>query len=228
MKFASPLMPGILLQRYKRFFADVQLKDGRRVVAHCPNSGSMLGLKEPGSKVWLSAIQGPKLAWRWEMIEIGGCKVGVNTLLPNRIVTEALGQKKIPELAGYDSVRREVPYGTNSRVDLLLEGPVSCFVEIKSVTLRRDSRAEFPDAVTERGTKHLRELAQEAQKGKRAVMMYVVQRSDCDRFSIAADIDPVYAKAFERATRDGVETLCYQCVITETEMALGKALPVSL
>lgn len=228
MKFAHPLTPGVLIQRYKRFFADVQLSDGRCVVAHCPNSGSMLGVKEPGSKVWLSATQGPKLAWRWEIIEIGNSKVGINTLLPNRIVVEALDEKKIPELIGYDSVRREVAYGTNSRVDLLLTGSVMCFVEIKNVTLRRGDRAEFPDAVTERGTKHLRELAQETRKGNRAVMIYIVQRTDCKQFSIAADIDPVYAKTFEAATKAGVEALCYQCIIKETEITLDKALPVGL
>ena len=166
MKFHAPLVEGVLLQRYKRFLADVQLSSGEIVLAHCANSGSMLSVKEPGSKVWLSPAAAParKLRYTWELIEVNGAMVGINTGLPNRIVAEAIAAGEIKELAGYDSLKREQKYGKNSRIDILLESPGRplCYVEIKNVTMRRGfppaHRAEFPDSVTARGAKHLVEM----------------------------------------------------------------------
>jgi sugar fermentation stimulation protein A len=231
MKLNTPLTRGVLVERYKRFFGDVKLEDGSIVTAHCANSGSMMNVKEPGSPVWLSANQNPKakLDWRWEMIEIDGAKVGINTMHPNRIVEEAILERKIKELTGYAECRREVKYGKeNSRIDLLLEDPGLCYVEVKNVTLKRENRAEFPDAVTSRGTKHLRELHEMVKDGHRAVMVYLVQRADCDYFTVAGDIDPEYAEGLREAMAGGVEVLCYQCVLTEEEILLDKALEIRI
>ena len=229
MKLNTPLTKGVLVERYKRFFADVRLADGSVVTAHCANSGSMMNVKEPGSKVWLSANQNPKakLDWRWEMIEIDGAKVGINTMHPNRIVEEAIKISKIKELTGYSSLRREVGYGSeNSRIDLLLEDPELCYVEVKNVTLKRGAKAEFPDAVTTRGAKHLRELSLMVRDGHRAVMVYLVQRPDCQVFTIAGDIDPAYFETLKSAMKVGVEVLCYQCTLTEEEIILDQPLKI--
>lgn len=215
MKFEEPLVKATLLKRYKRFLADVRLADGSEVTAHCANPGSMMGLTEPGSVVWLSPNTNPKakLDYRWEMIEVEGGLVGINTSRPNRIVEEAITEGRVPELMGYESLRREVKYGQNSRIDLLLEGPGRgdvprlCYVEVKNVTLRRDGFAEFPDAVTARGAKHLRELSDMVRQGHRAVMLYLVQRTDCRTFRLARDIDPGYGAAFDQALAAGVEAL---------------------
>jgi len=231
MKLNTPLTRGVLVERYKRFFADVKLDDGTIVTAHCANSGSMLSVKEPGSTVWISPNQNPKakLDWRWEMIEVEGVKVGINTMHPNRIVEEAINANKIKELTGYKTLRREVKYGSeNSRIDLLLEDPGLCYVEVKNVTLKRGARAEFPDSVTTRGAKHLRELSQMVREGHRAVMVYHVQRPDCDAFSIADDIDPAYATELAAAIKAGVEVLCYQCKLSEEEIILDKPLKISI
>lgn len=215
MRFPRPLARGVLLKRYKRFLADVRLADGSVAVAHCANPGSMLGLAEPGGEIWLlaSADAKRKLAWSWELVRAGGHLVGLNTGLANRVVAEALAAGRLAELSGYASVRREVPYGLGSRIDLLLESPGRpiCYVEVKSVTLRRGRLAEFPDSVTARGAKHLAELAAMARTGHRAVMLYVAQREDCTGFALAADIDPAYARAFAEARAAGVEALCYYC-----------------
>jgi len=223
MKFPAPLTRGLLIRRYKRFLADIELESGGMITAHCANPGSMMGLAEPGSEVWLSANTNPeaKLDWRWELVRtVEGHLVCINTGHPNKVAAEAIGVGAIPELAGYGSLRREVKYGANSRIDILLEDAARppCYVEIKSVTLRRPdgdapTAAEFPDAVTKRGAKHLMELAGVAENGGRAVMLYLVQRGDCDRFRVAADIDPGYAAAMAEARNRGVEALCYQCRI---------------
>jgi sugar fermentation stimulation protein A len=231
MKLNTPLTRGRLVERYKRFFGDVKLEDGSVVTAHCANSGSMMNVKEPGSPVWISANTNPKakLDWRWEMIEIDGAKVGINTMHPNRIVEEAILENRIKELRGYKECRREVKYGLeNSRIDLLLEDPGLCYVEVKNVTLKRENRAEFPDSVTSRGAKHLRELIEMTKDGHRAVMIYLAQRSDCDYFTVAADIDPEYAKGLKEAIEGGVEVLCYQCVLTEEEILLDKPLEIRI
>jgi sugar fermentation stimulation protein A len=219
MRFSAPLVPGCLVRRYKRFLADCRLDGGEEVTAHVANSGSMLGLSTPGARVFLSRSTDPKrkLAWSWELVEVGGALVGINTGLPNRVVAEAIIDGRIPALAGYQILRREVAYGVRSRVDLLLEGEgrPPCYVEVKSVTLSRQAGlAEFPDAVTARGAKHLGELAAMVGAGARAVLVYLVQRGDCSAFEIAADIDPVYAAAARAAAEAGVETLVAHADVT--------------
>lgn len=220
MQFPSPLVKGRLLKRYKRFLADVELEDGETVTAHCANPGSMLGLADPGTAVWLSRSDKPnrKLKFSWELLEVnlgaGPALVGINTSHPNNIVGDAIAEGRIAELAGYESLRREVKYGRNSRIDILLEDPVKapCYVEVKNVHLMREAGlAEFPDSVTARGAKHLDELSDMVASGARAVMMYLVQRNDADRFSLAADVDPHYVQRFEAARTAGVEALVYGC-----------------
>ncbi|MGQ0456844.1 MAG: DNA/RNA nuclease SfsA [Hyphomicrobium sp.] len=235
MKFPAPLLPGRLAQRYKRFLADVRLDDGATVTATCPNTGSMLGLTAPGSRVWLSTSDSPTRKYRhtWEMIEAdGGCGptlVGVNTNHPNALVSEAIAAGAIPELAGFKSARREVKYGVNSRIDILLEGGAkgqTCYVEIKNVHLMREAGlAEFPDSKTERGAKHLIELAAMVREGHRAVMVFLVQRQDAERFAIASDIDPAYRAAFDAAATAGVETLCYRCALSPESIAIDRKIP---
>nr|AMP57232.1 sugar fermentation stimulation protein [uncultured bacterium] len=212
MRFPVPLVSGRLVRRYKRFLADCLLDSGEEVTAHVANSGSMLGLATPGARVYLARSDDPKrkLAWSWQLVEANGALVGIDTGLSNRIVAEAIAAGGIPAFAGYETLRREVPYGVRSRVDMLLEaeGRPRCYVEVKSVTLsRRAGVAEFPDAVTARGAKHLAELANMVDLGARAALVYLVQRGDCDRFEIAADIDPAYAVAAAAAWATGVEML---------------------
>jgi sugar fermentation stimulation protein A len=230
MQFCSPLERGRLVQRYKRFFADVVLDDGREITAHCPNPGAMLGLNTPGLPAWLSRSDSPtrKLPHTLELVEADGGLVGINTMHPNRIVAEALAAGAIPELAGYDDIRREVKYGAASRVDFLLtgEGRAPCWLEIKNVHLMRGGGlAEFPDCVAARSLKHLGELSREVQDGARAVMLFVIQRGDCDGFDAAADLDGAYAKGLAAAARAGVEVLCYDCDIGFDRIALRRRLP---
>ena len=232
MEFPDPLIPGKLIKRYKRFLADVELEGGEMVTAHCANSGSMLNVKEPGSEVWLSPARNPdrKLRYTWELIKTGDTLVGINTALPNSIVEEAIVARKIPELKGYAYLRREVKYGKNSRIDILLEDPLlpKCYVEVKSVTLKRglekNNLVEFPDSVTTRGAKHLAELSDMIAQGYRSVMLYLVQRQDGDTFTIAADIDPAYKTALDKAINTGVEILCYQCTVDTQKIEISKSL----
>jgi sugar fermentation stimulation protein A len=236
MRFAEPLLRGTLLRRYKRFFADVVLDDGGSVTAHCANPGSMLSVDRPGSEVWLSRARGVTrtLAYSWELIRVGDCLVGIDTGRPNRLVAEALAQNRIPELAGYTSVRREVRYGRDSRIDLLLESPgrPTCLVEVKNVTLKRGFGArgpvEFPDSPTLRGAKHVGELAEAVERGDRAVMLYVAQRPDADRLAFAFDLDPEYARAVRVAADAGVESRCYRCHVDLEEVRLAEPIPVEL
>ncbi|MFO1172561.1 MAG: DNA/RNA nuclease SfsA [Hyphomicrobiaceae bacterium] len=237
MKFLSPLLRGTLVQRYKRFLADVRLATGETITATCPNTGSMLGLTSPGSTVWLSVSDSPtrKYPHTWEIIEAdlgkGPALVGINTGHPNRLVADAIEAGLVPELTGFATMRREVRYGKNSRIDLLLETPGSgcCYVEVKNVHLARASGlAEFPDCVTERGMKHLAELSDMVKAGHRAAMVYLVQRGDCERLAIARDIDPAYADAFDKARKKGVEMLCLACEITPEEIRVARALPIDV
>lgn len=235
MQFPDPLVRGTLVRRYKRFLSDITLENGETVVAHCANPGAMTGLNTPGMEVWLSPNRNPKakLDWRWELVRAEGGLVGINTAHPNNIVAEAVGNGRIEELAGYENLRREVKYGQNSRIDILLEGPdrPSCYVEIKNVHLRRPeldhpTAAEFPDSVTKRGAKHLAEMSEMVGQGHRAVMVYLVQRTDCDHFRLAGDIDPDYASAFSKARAAGVEAICYTCKIDRDGIELSHSLPI--
>lgn len=235
MQFPNPLISGTLIKRYKRFLADVKLDDGREITAHCANPGSMMGLAEPGSRVWLSPSDNPKrkLKFSWELIEVdlgkGPALVGINTSHPNGLVADAIANGRIEELSGYGSLRREVKYGQNSRIDILLEddGKAPCYVEIKNVHLMRDAGlAEFPDSVTARGAKHLGELAQMVAEGNRSVMVYLVQRDDAKRFSLARDIDPKYAEAFDAASGSGVEAIAYSCRLTPEGIEVDSPLPI--
>ncbi|WP_417790177.1 DNA/RNA nuclease SfsA [Terasakiella pusilla] len=231
MKFETELIKGTLIKRYKRFLADVTLENGEVVTAHCANSGSMLSVKDEGATVWLSPSNNPKrkLKYTWEIIEVEGCNVGINTGHPNKIVEEAILAGQIKELTGYAKLRREVKYGQNSRIDVLLEDDdkPKCYVEVKNVTLKRGQNADFPDAVTARGAKHLRELGDMVEEGHRAVMFYLVQRSDCAIMDIARDIDPTYDKELKAAIKRGVEVICYQCDVGLDEIKVTSALDVA-
>jgi sugar fermentation stimulation protein A len=230
MRLPQPMTHGRLVARYKRFFADVILDDGRAVTTHCPNPGAMLGLNTPGLGAWVSAANGAKrkLPWTLELVEADGGLVGVNTLHPNRLVAEALVEHRIGELSGYASHRREVRFGEASRVDFLLEGPdrPPCWLEVKNVHLRRGGTlAEFPDCVAARSSKHLRELSREVAGGARAVQLFVIQRTDCDAFAACADLDPTYAAGLTAAAQAGVEVLCYDCEISPEEIRIAGRIP---
>lgn len=230
MKLPS-LVSGRLIKRYKRFLADVTLDTGEVVTAHCANSGSMMGLKDEGARVWLSVSDNPKrkLKYSWELVEANGVLVGVNTGYPNAIVEEAILDGTISELSGYETLRREVKYGKNSRIDILLEDDArpKAYVEVKNVTLMREpGLAEFPDAVTARGAKHLSELADMVDEGHRAVMVYLVQYPSSGRFRLSRDIDPAYGEAFDAARKRGVEALAYLCDISQDEIKPVRAIPI--
>ncbi|MEH6676673.1 DNA/RNA nuclease SfsA [Phenylobacterium sp.] len=227
MDFPQPLKRGQLIQRYKRFLADIALEDGTEITAHCPNPGAMLGLNMPGLPVWVSRSPDPKrkLAHTLELVEVDGGLVGINTMHPNRLVAEALTADAIPELTGYASHRREVKYGQASRIDFLLEAPdrPPCWLEVKNCHLRRTgSLAEFPDCVAARSTKHLRELVAMAAQGDRAVALFVVQRTDCDTFTACHDLDPAFAHGLEAAAEAGVEVLVYGCDISPEGVRIAR------
>ena len=235
MRFSAPLLPATLVKRYKRFLADVVLPSGETVTVHCANPGSMIGLNVTGARVWLSKSANPnrKLAHSWELIEVdlgGGAElVGINTIHPNALAAEAIAAGAVAELAGYASLRREVKYGKNSRVDFLLEAPARppCYVEIKNVHLmRRAGLAEFPDAVTKRGAKHLAELSDMVAAGHRAVMLFLIQIGSASRFALARDLDPGYGAAFDRARACGVEAIARRCALTHDGIAVADAVPI--
>ncbi|GHF61258.1 DNA/RNA nuclease SfsA [Seohaeicola zhoushanensis] len=232
MRFETPLVPARLIRRYKRFLADCTLEDGRQITAHCANPGSMMGLAEPGMKVWLEPNDDPKKKLKFGLRLVdheNGHFTGIDTSVPNRALRAALEQGRVPGLDGYETVRAEVAYGAGSRVDFLLTSPSrpQAWVEVKSVTLcRQPGLAEFPDSVTARGTKHLGELAEMAKQGDRAVMLYLIQRTDCDRFTLAADIDAAYARAFAEARAAGVEAIALTTAITPEGIELAAPVPV--
>ena len=240
MKFAEETFRGTLIRRYKRFLADVEMEDGATVTVHCPNSGSMLGCDREGAKVLVSRStnKNRKLAYTWELVRVGRTWVGINTMRTNRVAEEGLLQGEVPELAGFERLEREVPYGQNSRIDLLLHGlpsgppairaPRLCYVEVKNVTLAWRRLALFPDAVTARGTKHLGELCEMIRRGHRAVMFYLVNRQDCDAMAPARDVDPVYAEALGEAVDQGVEVLVYRSRVGVRGISLGDRLPFRL
>ncbi len=233
MRFATPLIPATLIRRYQRFLADARLNDGTEVTAHCPNPGSMMGLKSPGLRIWLEPIDAPKrkLKYGWRVVALpDGHYSGIDTNVPNRVVKEALIAREVPELAAYGTVTPEVRYAEKSRVDFLLTEPGlrDAYVEVKNVHLRRDGDwAEFPDSITARGARHLADLSAMVAQGHRAVMLYLVQRTDCARLRMAADLDPTYATAFARAQDAGVEMLCYGTRVTPDGVWLADPLPVA-
>lgn len=241
MRFDRPLVPGTLLRRYQRFLADVRLADGAVVTAHSPNTGRMAGCVAPGSRVWLSESDRPgrRLRHTWEIASDGDTLVGVHTGRTNRLAEEALRAGAVPALAAFPRVRREVRVGERSRLDLLLERddagdggragggpPARCFVEVKNVTLGEGGVALFPDAVTERGVKHLEELVRLVAQGHAAAMLYVVQRGDCDRVRPADAIDPTYGLALRRALGAGVGAWGLRFVVTPEGITFDRVLPV--
>ncbi|MEO6339378.1 MAG: DNA/RNA nuclease SfsA [Caulobacteraceae bacterium] len=230
MDFPQPLVRGRLVQRYKRFLADIVFDAGGEATVHVPNPGAMLGLNMPGLPVWVSRSDSKtrKLPHTLELMEVDGGLVGINTMHPNRLVAEALAAGAIPELAGYDRVRPEVKYGAASRVDFVLEGEgrPRCYLEVKNVHLHRGGGlAEFPDCVAARSAKHLRELEAVVAAGDRAVALFVVQREDCDAFAACHDLDPVFAKALDHAADAGVEVLVYRCEMSAGAIRLSHRLP---
>jgi len=236
MKFAAPLVEGRLVKRYKRFLADVDLAGGGTITAACPNTGSMMGCCEPGSRVWLSESDSPTRKYRhtWELVEAGAphapVLVGINTGWPNRLVAEAAMGGAIPELAGYATIRREVPFGEErSRIDLVLEAPgrEPCYVEVKNVTAAVSGGvALFPDAVSERGAKHLRELMRLKREGLRPVQFYCVQRGDVDEVRPADAIDPAYGRTLREAIAAGVEVLAYRAAVSTASVTLERRVAV--
>jgi sugar fermentation stimulation protein A len=230
MKFDNPLIPATLLRRYKRFLADVELDSGEHLTVHCPNTGAMTGCAEPGSRVWLSHSDSKtrKYPHSWELVDTGAGMACIHSARANAVVEEAVNAGLVEALAGYDSVRREVKYGEGSRADLMLEGDSGrCFVEVKSVTLRlQDGSGAFPDAVSDRARKHLRELQAVAQAGERAVIFFCVFHEGIEAVVPAQDIDPAYCEALAEAQAAGVEAMAWRSAITPAGIELVSELPV--
>jgi sugar fermentation stimulation protein A len=225
------LYPGLLVRRYKRFLADIELPDGTTVTVHCPNSGSMLGCCAPGSPVLLSRNGNPGRTYphTWELVQVNGVWAGINTARPNHLVREAIETGTVTELRGYDAIRPEVPYGTGSRIDLLLTGSAgTCYVEVKNVTLVEGRRALFPDSVTTRGQKHLRELMAVVRSGHRGVIFFLVQREDGDLVAPADRIDPEYGRLLRKAADAGVDLLAYGASVRPDRIDVVRSLPVFL
>lgn len=233
MIFDPPLVPATLIRRYKRFLFDATLESGEEITGFCPNTGSMRGLTAPGSPIWLSQHDSPSRKYRYgfELIEAENTLVGVNTALPNRLAQEAIKARLVSDLAHYEVLRTEQRYGENSRIDLLLSvpGKADCYVEVKNVHfIREKGLAEFPDSVTARGAKHLQELAKLVQQGKRAVMLYIIQRDDCEALAICGDLDPAYGAAFTAALQQGVEAYAVKCAITADGIVPHVSVPLRL
>ena len=225
MKFKEKLLQGVLIKRYKRFFSDIKYQN-KIITAHCPNTGSMVGLLEKGNKVWFSKSSDPKrkLKYTLQIIEDNNNKIGINTLLTNKIVFEALNNKKIKSLIKFNNIKKEVKFSDKTRFDFLLtNSKEKCFLEVKNVTLfRNENIAEFPDAVTTRGKKHLIDLIKAKKNGYESYILYLIQRESCDSFKIAKDIDKDYEIAFKKAKKKGIKILCYNCKLTDEEIILNK------
>ena len=225
MKFKETLLQGTLIKRYKRFFVDIKYKNNV-ITGHCPNTGSMMGLLNEGRKVWFSKSNDPsrKLKYSLQIIEKNKRKIGINTLIANKIVHEGLSLKKIDALSNFTEIRNEVKYNENTRFDFLLKNKnKKCFLEVKNVTLTRNKDiAEFPDAVTSRGTKHLKELIKAKKEGFLTYVLYLVQIEGCNSFKIAKDIDKEYKFMFDKALKNGVKILCYDCKLNNEEIKLNK------
>ncbi len=231
MKFQHPLLKGHLIKRYKRFLADVQLDSGEVITAHCPNSGSMLGLKDPGIEVALSQSDNPnrKLPYTLEMVKIEKTWVGVNTQWPNKLFQEGVQEKKFQEFCSYDQLQAEVRYGEKTRLDFLLtQKDKKCFVEVKNVTLKEDKKALFPDAVTSRGAKHLEVLMAALDEGYEAAVFFIVQRGDCSVFSSAKSIDPHYHHLLKQAIKKGVQCICYAYDVSPEGIFLKSSISIEL
>jgi sugar fermentation stimulation protein A len=225
MKFKEKLLQGTLVKRYKRFFVDIKYQN-KIITSHCPNSGSMLGLLKKGNKVWFSRSDNPKrkLKYTLEIIKVDKNLVGINTHLSNKIILEALVQKKIEKLIEYNNIKSEVKFSDKTRFDFLISNiKEKCFLEVKNVTLVRENKiAEFPDAITSRGTKHLMELIAAKKKGYHSYLIYLIQREDCNTFKIAKDIDEEYKIAYKKALKNGVKILCYDCKLNNEEIKINK------
>jgi len=224
MKFKDRLLQGTFIKRYKRFFVDINYKD-KIITAHCPNTGSMMGLLNKGNKTWFSISNNPKRKLRYslEIIRVGKSLVGINTLLANKLVFEALKSKKIKSLTKFDNIKTEAKFSNSTRFDFLIsDTKEKCLLEVKNVTLLRNNNiAEFPDAITSRGTKHLTELINAKKRGFHSCIIYLIQRQDCKAFKIAEDIDINYKIAFDKALKAGVKILCYDCKINDEEIKLN-------
>jgi len=224
MKFKERLLQGALIKRYKRFFVDIK-HQGRTIIAHCPNSGSMLGLLKEGNKVWFSESNNPKrkLKFTLQIIEVGSKLVGINTHLTNKIILESLKEKKIQDLSKFTEIKPETKFSNNTRFDFLISNNnEKCFLEVKNVTLvRENNTAEFPDAITSRGTKHLRELIEAKKSGYQSYLLFLIQREDCKTLRIAKDIDANYKNAFDLAIKNGVKILCYDCKLNNEEIRIN-------
>ncbi|TPW26364.1 DNA/RNA nuclease SfsA [Pararhizobium mangrovi] len=231
MLFAEPLTPAVLVRRYKRFLFDARLDDGRAITGSCPNTGSMMGLTAPGSRIWLSEHDSPTRKYRHalELVEADGTIVGINTGLPNRLAEEAILAGLVSDLASYAHLKREQKYGQASRIDLLLDDPVRgrAYVEVKNVHLmRKPGLAEFPDSITSRGARHLQELAAMVASGHRAIMLFVIQRRDCRRLQLCRDLDKAYCAAFDHAIAAGVEAYALRCEINTGSITPSGLVPI--
>ncbi len=224
MKFNNKLLQGTLIKRYKRFFVDIKYQN-KTITAHCPNSGSMMGLLNMGNQVWFSIVDDPnrKLKYTLQIIQVKNKLVGINTHLTNKIVLEALNEKKIKSLIKFDNIKPEVKFTDKTRFDFLLNNDKDkCFLEVKNVTLvRKNTLAEFPDAITSRGTKHLKELINAKKMGYQSYILYLIQREDCKSFKIAKDIDEEYKNTYEKALKNGVKVLCYDCKLSNEEIKIN-------
>ena len=224
MKFNNKLLQGTLIKRYKRFFVDIKYKN-KTITAHCPNSGSMMGLLNKDNIVWFTESKDPKrkLKYTLQIIEVNKKPVGINTHLTNKIVLESLKNKKIKSLIKFTDIKSEIKFSENTRFDFLISNnKEKCFLEVKSVTLsRKNNIAEFPDAITSRGTKHLKELINAKKRGYESYILYLIQRTDCNFFKIAKDIDEEYKNTFDEALNSGVKTLCYDCKLNNEEIIIN-------